>query len=209
MLFHPGQKLLFIGDSITDCGRRDIAAPYGNGYVSLVRALLLARYPELGPDLVNRGIGGDTVRHLAARWERDVVSERPDWLSVKVGINDVWRRFGDSPGEAVPLDEYRDTLEGLLRRAREATGAKLILMEPYVIEPNRSEPMRAEMDRYCAVVGVLAAEHDAVLVRTQTAFDAALAHTPAGAWADDRVHPNLPGHAVIALAWLRAAGFEL
>lgn len=209
MLFHPRQKLLFIGDSITDCGRRDVAAPYGNGYVSLVRALLLARHPDLGLGFANRGIGGDTVRHLAARWERDVVAERPDWLSVKVGINDVWRRFGGNPREAVPLDEYRDTLDGLLRRAREATGARLILMEPYVIEPDRAEPMRVEMDRYCAAVGGLAAEHDAVMVRTQVAFDAVLAHTPAGAWAEDRVHPGLPGHAIIALAWLRAAGFQL
>ena len=68
MLFERGQKILFIGDSITDCGRRDVQAPYGNGYMSLVRAFVTARYPELGLTLENRGIGGDTVRHLDARW---------------------------------------------------------------------------------------------------------------------------------------------
>ena len=68
MLFERGQKVVFIGDSITDSGRRDASAPYGNGYVSLVRAFVLGRYPELGLTFENRGIGGDTVRHLDARW---------------------------------------------------------------------------------------------------------------------------------------------
>ncbi len=81
MQFKPQQKIVFIGDSITDCGRRGAAEPFGSGYVSIARALL-ARYPELGLQFVNKGIGGNTVRDLAARWEQDVVAERPDWLSV-------------------------------------------------------------------------------------------------------------------------------
>ncbi|MDP9381098.1 MAG: GDSL-type esterase/lipase family protein [Chloroflexota bacterium] len=102
----------------------------------------------------------------------------PDWLSVNIGINDVWRAFGGDPMAAVPLPEYEATLRELLSRARQASGARLILMEPYMIEPDRSHPMRAEMDRYRAVVRRLASEQDAVLVRTQAAFDDALAHTP-------------------------------
>lgn len=209
MLFGPGQKILFIGDSITDCGRRDVFAPYGNGYVSMVRALLLARYPDCGLSFVNRGIGGNTVRHLAQRWEQDVIAERPDWLSVKIGINDVWRAFGDNASEAVPIDEYEATLRTLLDRSREATGARLILMEPYVMEPDRTEPMRSAMDQFGAVVDRIAVEYGVVLVRTQAAFDAVLEHTPPTDWAEDRVHPALPGHAVIALAFLRAVGFAL
>jgi len=209
MLFGSDQKIVFIGDSITDCGRRDVFAPYGNGYTSLVRALLLARYPDLGLSFVNRGIGGDTVRNLAERWEEDVIAEQPDWLSVKIGINDVWRAFGDSASEAVPLPEYEATLRALLDDARERTGARLILVTPYVIELDRTEPMRAAMDEFGAVVDRIAGEYRAVLVRTQAAFDAALEHTPATDWAEDRVHPALPGHAVIALAFLRAVGFTL
>jgi lysophospholipase L1-like esterase len=66
---------------------------------------------------------------------------------------------------------------------------------------------RALMDRYIAVVRRLAAESDAVLVRTQAAFDEAIAAQPPSFWAADRVHPNTPGHAVIARAWLRAIGY--
>jgi lysophospholipase L1-like esterase len=209
MLFTQRQRIVFIGDSITDCGRRDAAAPYGNGYMSMVRNLIAARHPELGLTFLNRGISGNTVRDLAARWETDVIAERPDWLSVKIGINDCWRFFRGRADEAVPLAEYGATLRRLLDRTRAATQARLILMQPYMIEADTTDPMRREMDRYSAVVSTLAAECNAVLVPTQAAWDAALAHSRPADWAEDHIHPTAPGHAVIALAFLRAVGFEM
>ena len=117
MIFSANQRIVFIGDSITDCGRRDDAAPFGRGYVSMVRNLLGARYPELHLTVLNRGVSGNTVRDLAARWEHDVIDERPDWLSVEIGINDVWRTFRPGrEGDAVPLAEYEATLRRLLSR---------------------------------------------------------------------------------------------
>jgi len=210
MIFQHGQKVLFVGDSITDCGRREWARPYGDGYVTLVRSLIIARYPELGLTFTNMGVGGDTVRDLATRWERDVLAERPDWLSVMIGINDVWAAFeGDAPDRAVPLAEYDATLRGLLVRATEATGARLILAQPYMIEPDRSRPMRKAMDAYGDAVRQIASEYGAILVPVQAAFDAVLAHTTPADWASDQIHPNQPGHAVIALAFLQACGFEV
>ena len=208
LAFGQGQHLLFIGDSITDAGRRNEGGkPYGNGYVSLARAFLLARYPALDLQISNQGIGGNTVRHLAARWEEDVVQQRPDWLSLMIGINDVWRQVSGRQEEAVLLEEYAATYERLLQRTREATSARLILMEPYVIEADRSDPFRALIDQYLPVVHRLAAQYDAIPIRTQAAFDAALTEQPASYWAGDRVHPNLPGHAVIARAFLRGVGY--
>lgn len=209
MMFERGQKVVFIGDSITDCGRRDASAPYGHGYVSLVRSFVIGRYPELDLTFENRGIGGDTVRHLDARWDADVMAERPDWLSVKIGINDVWRSFDSAGQGAVSIDEYESTYRRLLQTAVERTGCRLIVAEPYVIEADPADPMRAQMDRYGLVARRLAAEFGAVNVQTQAAFDRALQTTVPGDWADDRVHPNLAGHAVIAQAFLRAIGWEL
>ena len=210
MLFTADQKIVLIGDSITDCGWRDAFAPYGNGYVSLAQALLQARYPELRLTLVNKGVSGDTTRQLDARWQSDVLAERPDWLSVMIGINDVWRTF-DNPGAGmdVPLVEYEATLRRLLQTAIEHTGARLIVMEPYMIEPDHTARMRRMMDDYGAAARRIGAELGAVVVRTQEAFDAALTTTQASAWASDKIHPELAGHAVIALAWLRAVGFTL
>jgi lysophospholipase L1-like esterase len=204
VIFERGQRIVFIGDSITDSGRRDVDPPYGNGYVSLVRAMVTAAHPELDLMWTNRGVSGDTVRDLDRRWERDAIGARPDWLSVMIGINDVWRAFSGWADDAVPIDEYEATLRSLLRRAVDATGCRLIVATPYLIEPDRAEPQRATSDRYGAVARAVAAEFDAVCVDTQAAFDRVLAVTPAQAWADDRVHPNLAGHAVIAQAFLRA-----
>lgn len=210
MLFTAQQRLVFIGDSITDCGRTAASAPYGSGYVSMVRNLLVAHYPELGLTILNRGISGNTVRDLAQRWEKDAIAERPDWLAVMIGINDCWRLF--RPGgekAAVKLPEYEATLRRLLDRTRSATSARLILIQPYMIEPNTEQPMRREMDRYGAVVSTVAAEYKAVLVSTQAAWDAALTHTQPSDWSEDQIHPTAPGHAVMALAFLRAVGFTL
>ncbi|MDQ3654449.1 MAG: SGNH/GDSL hydrolase family protein [Chloroflexota bacterium] len=209
MLFEKGQKVVFIGDSITDCGRRDANAPYGNGYMNLVRAFVTARYPKLNLRFENRGIGGDTVRHLAARWDADVLAENPDWLIVKIGINDVWRSFDSAGQGAVAIDEYETTYRRLLQTAVDRTGCRLIIAEPYVIEGDTSDPMRTQMDRYGLVVRKLAGEFGAVNVKTQAAFNRALETTTPGDWADDRIHPNLAGHAVIAQAFLRAIGWEL
>lgn len=209
MIFGQGQRIVMIGDSITDCGRRDSFAPYGNGYVSLVHAFITARYPELNLQFENRGIGGDTVRHLAARWDEDAIALQPDWLSVKIGINDVWRAFGPNAHEAVPPAEYEATLRELLRRAVDETGCRLIVMEPYVIEKDPTDPQLLRTRELGWIARMIAEEFDAVTVRTQDAFDEVLQHSESTDWSHDRIHPNLAGHAVIARAFLKAVGFEM
>jgi lysophospholipase L1-like esterase len=209
MRLKSGQKIVMIGDSITDAGRRDIEPPYGVGYMTLVRSFVTARHPDLGLTWENRGIGGDTVRHLDARWAADVIDERPDVLTVMIGINDVWRRFGDNTHEAVPEDEYRETLTRLIRAATTACDPDLYVGSPYMIEADRSDPMRAEMDARGAIAREVAAEVGATFIDVQAEFDRVLACSQSGDWADDRIHPNQPGHAVIAIAFLRAFGIDL
>ena len=94
LLFQSGEKVLFIGDSITDCGRRGDHAPLGSGYVKKVTELITAKYPGRRIEYVNKGIGGDIVEGLEARWDVDVIAEQPDWLSVKIGINNASRQLG-------------------------------------------------------------------------------------------------------------------
>lgn len=207
-MFKPHQTIVFIGDSITDAERTGSAAPYGDGYVHLVDLLLGAHHAELELRVLNRGISGDTVRHLAARWERDVLRQRPHWLSIMVGINDVWRAWSDDPREAVPLGEYDATLRDMLAQAR-AHGAQLIVMTPFLIEPDRHDVMRRRTDLYAAAVRRIAADTGAVLVDTQAAFDAALERHPADHWSGDRVHPSVAGHALLARTWLEAVGVAI
>lgn len=209
MIFRDGQRIVFIGDSITDAGRTEGKGPYGTGYVSLVRAFVTVVHPHLKLSWANHGISGNTVRDLAARWERDAIAPRPDWLAVKVGINDAYRTVNNNPQRpGVPLDEYATTLRSLLDDAVKATGCGLILGTPYYIEPDRTHPVRAMMDRYGAAVRGLADDLGAVLIDTQAAFDKVLTCTDPSDWADDNVHPNLPGHALLARDYLAAIGNE-
>ena len=211
MVFESGATLLFIGDSITDCGR---AGPVGmrdglgDGYVSLVDAVLGATYPEHPVRILNTGIGGNRVTDLQARWQTDVLDLAPDWLSVKIGINDVWRQF-DSPMDPnqVAIDRYESIYDELLRQTR-PTLKGLVLMGPYFIEARREDPMRQQMDAYGAVVKRLAETHDAIFVDTQAEFDRYLAHQSAQSLCGDRVHPNRMGHMIIARAFLDATGFD-
>lgn len=211
MLIQPYSRLLMTGDSITDCGR---ARPVGemdglgSGYVSMVNALLGATFPAHHIRVMNTGVGGNTVLDLEARWEADVLALEPDWLSVMIGINDVWRQF-DAPLAAerhVSLEVYSATLEKLIARTRPRLKG-LVLMTPYFIEPNRADPMRAMMDRYGAAVKQVAGRHEAVFVDTQAAFDALLGeiHPMSLAW--DRVHPNQTGHMLLARAFLSAVEY--
>ena len=209
MNLKAGQKIVMIGDSITDAGRREAEPPYGTGYMTLVRSFVNALHPELDLTWVNRGIGGDTVRHLAERWVGDVLDEQPDVLTVMIGINDVWRRFGDSPLEAVPADEYQSSLVTLLRSVTETRETALYVGSPYMIEADGSDPMRAAMDVYGGLAREVAEEVGATYIDVQAAFDRVLACSESADWAHDRIHPNQPGHAVIALEFLRAFGIAI
>lgn len=208
-LFKPNQKLVMIGDSITDCGRRNEPhAPYGAGYAAMVRNFLIARYPGYNLDIVNRGISGDTIRDLDARWQADVIQEKPDVLSIKIGINDVWRTVNNKPDQAVPLDEYEATYRRLLQTTHDQLGCQFILMDPYVLETDHSDLFRSLIDQYIDCVHRIAADFKAISVHTQEVFDEAMAQQPSSFWAGDRVHPQSYGHALITLAFLRAVGFE-
>lgn len=216
MKIKDGQSILFTGDSITDCGR-DLISPdslagagegLGAGYVAFVDSLLASRYPELCVTVWNTGINGNTVIDIEGRLQADVLGLMPDWLSVMIGINDVWQQFDDSftPNQ-VGIDRYEATYRGILTRARpELKG--LVLMAPYLIEPNLSDPMRERMDVYGMVVERLAHEFDAVFVDVQAAFDLYLTHRSMDSLCCDRVHPNKTGHMIIAMSFLKAIEFD-
>src|SRR6187549_1184127 len=112
-----GEKLVMIGDSITDVGRaRPIGEgraddALGRGYVMMVDALLGAVYPERMIRVINMGVSGNTTRDLKTRWQTDVLDLKPDRLSIMIGANDVWRQFDTPlPEYAVPPGEFEDTL---------------------------------------------------------------------------------------------------
>ncbi|WP_421378281.1 SGNH/GDSL hydrolase family protein [Bacillus salacetis] len=211
MKMEKGQKLLFIGDSVTDCERSkpDGEGSLGNGYVSFVDGLLQAVYPEWGIRVVNKGINGHTIRDLKKRWQEDVLDQKPDLLSIMIGINDVWRQY-DTPfikESHVYVEEYENTLRSLVEKTK--PGVKhIFLMTPFYLEPNEQDAMRRSMDQYGRVVKRIAGETGCLFIDTQAAFNKVLKDLYPAAIAWDRVHPSTAGHMVLARAFLTEIGFD-
>ncbi len=209
-LLIPSQsKLVMIGDSITDAGRSPDGEMPGDGYVNLVDAHFTAVYPERQIHVVNMGTSGHTVRDLKARWQVDVVERTPDWLSVMIGTNDVWRQFdsADNPASHVYEAEYEDTLTELVERTRPMVQG-LVLMTPFYVQTWLADAMRAKMDSYRRLVEQIALEQDCFFVDTQLAFDHVLQTVDYHALAPDRVHPTTAGHLILARAFLHGVHFK-
>jgi acyl-CoA thioesterase-1 len=124
--------ILFIGDSVTDCGRRDDAdRNLGNGYVRLISEAFEAGGTPA--NVVNRGINGNRVRDLAARWEKDCLDLAPTLVSVLIGINDTWRRYDDN--DPTDVEEFAAQYRALLTALPGREHMALVLVEPFLLVP--------------------------------------------------------------------------
>jgi acyl-CoA thioesterase I len=193
--------LLLIGDSITDAGRREDPEGLGRGWVRIAAEALRARGESR--ELINRGVSGDRVVDLAARWDRDVLDLVPSVLSVYIGINDTWRRYdADDPTSAAAFESgYRE----LLQRAVRASEPRLILVEPFLTPVTaEQEGWHEDLDPKREAVLRLAEEFGTVYVPLHALLTAAADEHGAAAIAADGVHPTPLGARLIAEAWLAA-----
>lgn len=203
--FKSGQRIVLMGDSITDAGRRQDEQGLGSGYVRLIRDLTAVFHPDLELEWVNRGISGDTVRHLHERWQEDALETRPDWLSISIGVNDVWRQL-DKKAPGVDIETYEKLYREILDQAVEATGARLILMEPSLLGEERDAEGNGMLKPYVACVQRLAQEYNAIHVPIHSACLGYLEHRKAPALTRDGVHLVGPGMALFAKEWMTAVG---
>ncbi len=206
MLLRPRDKMIFIGDSVTDVGRAHPAGEgydfgLGYGYPLLVNARLSLACPDQDFDILNVGTSGHTTKDLLARWESDVTSRKPQVVSILIGINDVWRQF-DRPGrdssEQISVEAYEANLLSMLEATLPRVRA-VLLLTPFFMELHKDDPMREMCDRYADVCRKLAKSNEHIfLVDTQKAFDKLLEKRHYMTIASDRVHPNTTGHMLIA-----------
>jgi lysophospholipase L1-like esterase len=202
-VFRPGSRILFQGDSITDGNRGRTPDPnhiLGHGYAFLIAARFGATMPERNLTFLNRGVSGNRVGDLAARWEKDTLDLKPDLLSILIGINDSTHH--------VPVDVFEKEYDHLLQAALASNPKiKLVLCEPFALSVGKG---KAEFDAWYAdvkqrqeAVNRLAAKYHATLVRFQKVFDDACKRAPAEYWIWDGVHPTYSGHQLMADEWVR------
>lgn len=214
MIFEHMDRIVFAGDSITDMGSKQ---PVGEGlfdntgrsYVRIIENMLACYYPEIYLRVTNSGISGNTSRDLLERWDRDVIALNPQWVSICIGVNDVWRQF-DSPAmsdEAVQPDEYRDNLIKMIESVKDKVKG-IFLMTPYYMEPNSNDVMRARMDEYGRICRELAEKYGCIFIDLQEMFNKYFKHRHSSFIAWDRVHPNQIGATIIAREFLKHCDFD-
>jgi lysophospholipase L1-like esterase len=207
-VLHPKDTVVFIGDSITDGGRARTGHDYnhtmGQSYAFILSAMLGNQLAERDITFINRGISGNCVPDLQARWKSDVIDLKPNVLSILIGVNDTF--FSKNRSETV--EEYEQGYDKLLSETLVALpSVKIVLGQPFLLPVGKFKAdyaaSLAELKKRQAAVDRLATKYHLPVIRYQYAFDAACRRAPASHWSWDGVHPHYAGHGLMADEWVK------
>ncbi len=199
------ETVLFIGDSITDCGRRDINLPLGDGYVKLFSDLLTIREPAKNIEIINTGISGNTVKDLQNRWHDDMLRFKPDWLSIKIGINDLHQHLAQTERTVSPENFLACYDDILAQTKKKLPKCKILLIEPFYISTEKSATSfrsvaLKNLPAYISVVRKMQRKYKTKLIKTHDLFAKLIKNHAPDTFCPEPVHPNSTGHLAIAEA---------
>lgn len=192
-----GQKIAFLGDSITAAGKRP------GGYCQLVLSALKDQGIEATP--VFAGIGGHKSNQMLARLEKDVLRHKPDWMTLSCGVNDVWH----GP-RGVDLKSYKKNITEIVKHAQ-AAGVKVVLLTSTMIREDQSNDLNQKLLPYNEFIKELAKEKKCLLADLNADMQAALKRFPPDApkgkqLTSDGVHMNKAGNIMMARGVAKAFG---
>ena len=188
---------VFIGDSVTDCGR-DIEPPFGDGYVREI-----ARSGALSGQIINVGTSGHRLIDLEKRWQVDVLEHKPTLVSVAIGINDTWRRYDDN--DPTSLEDFRERYLRVLQTTKAAFKPQFVLCEPFLLAVrDEMNTWREDLDPKIEVVHEMAKEFGAVIVPFDRHLNELALTIPMVEIAEDGIHPTVFAHAEMAKLWLKS-----
>jgi lysophospholipase L1-like esterase len=210
-----GDKIAFLGDSIT-------AGGWGNpaGYVRLVIAGLEAN--GIKAEAVPAGIGGHKSNQMLKRLDKDVLSKKPQWMTLSCGVNDVWHGQG-----GVPLDDamaisgtydkevfargtYKKNITAIIDQAQ-AAGVKPVILTATVIQENLSSKENGLLAPYNAFLRQLAKDKKIPLADLNAMFQERIKaeNKPnVKVLTSDGVHMNVEGNKLMAIGVLQALGLN-
>ncbi len=195
------KTIVFQGDSITDAGRnRDNDNERGIGYPTLVSAELGLKYPGEFV-FINEGISGNRIVDLYARIKRDIINRKPDYLTILIGINDVWHEINDRNGieNKKFFRIYCDLIEEIKAMLPDI---QIFILEPFVLKASATEKswgvFRRETEMRAESARAVAEKFGLTFIPLQDKFDEAEKKAEASYWLGDGVHPTAAGHEIIA-----------
>jgi lysophospholipase L1-like esterase len=215
ILVKSGDKIAFLGDSITQGGWSNAA-----GYVRLVMAGLEAN--GVKAEAIPVGISGNKSNDMLGRLERDVLSKKPQWMTLSCGVNDVWHGK-----RGVPLDDAMAASgsydEGVARRGTyeknignivdqaQAAGIKVVLLTATVIKEQLDNKENGELAPYNEFLRALAREKKLPMADLNAMFQTKIkaANQPGkNTYTSDGVHMNAAGNQLMATGVLQAFGLN-
>lgn len=195
-------KIVFFGDSITDCGRdRNDEASLGNGYVKILADKLRPIYPDMDIQLINKGVSGNEVSDLLARVDSDVLAYKPDACVMMIGINNAIHQVRD--GKMLDFDKLRSDLAELIKKLKDA-GIVVIFLEPFLLPAPDKFRMRPLFNRELAVIREVCIPSCDEFVAYDEMFNGLCESTPYSVYSTDGVHPLFEGSDIIANTAIKA-----
>lgn len=208
------KRILFQGDSITDCSRnREQISSMGTGYALMVKGQLGCEQPG-EYEFINKGISGNRIVDVYARIKQDIINLKPDYMSLLIGVNDVWHELGGRCN-GVSAEKFEKIYDMLIGEVLEALpDLKIMILAPFVLEasatmateeePGRWDSFRTEVPLRAAAAERIAKKYGLPFITLQDKFDEACKQAPASYWLVDGVHPTPMGHWIIKNEWLKA-----
>lgn len=204
------KRILFQGDSITDCGRTAPNGGFGIGYPCFVKAQLEYEYPG-EYEFINAGISGNRVVDLYARIKADFINIAPDYASIYIGVNDTWHEIEHRNG--VDTEKFEKIYTMLLDEVKAACpDIKLMIMTPFVLEgpatcnteeiPNKFKLFKTDVAEKAGVAKKMAKKYGLPCIELQPIFDEACTRAPVAHWTGDGVHPTSADHEMIKRHWI-------
>lgn len=190
------QTTVFIGDSVTDCGRLNLP-PYGDGYVRDI-----VNSGKIAGEIINVGTSGHRLVDLIARWEADVLAHNPTRVSIAIGINDTWRRYDDN--DPTSVEDFEKNYDTVLAKTKDACNPEFVLCEPFLLHVKpEMESWREDLNPKIEVVHKMATKHNAKLVPFDSYLNSLIGTYTIEELADDGIHPSALGHDLMAKLWLQ------
>lgn len=204
------KTFLFQGDSITDADRnRECDDKLGLGYPNLVAAEIGFKKPGEFR-FINKGVSGDRSTSVYDRMQTDIINISPDYMSILIGVNDVWH--GISGNNGVSPERYEQIFTMLIEDVMsKLPDIKIAVLEPFVLKGPATQDEWKKFDTGVRTIAKkaksVADKFGLIFVPLQDKFDELCKIAPAECWLADGVHPAPAGHEVIAKELIKAFNF--
>lgn len=197
VVIQKGEKIAFLGDSITQAGARP------GGYCSLVVDALNKKGLEVTP--VYAGISGHKSNQMLARLEKDVLSKKPNWMTLSCGVNDVWHGK-----RGVELEDYKKNITEIVDKAQ-AAGVNVIILTSTMIKEDQGNELNQKLQGYNGFLKQLSKEKRCRLADLNALMQETIKtlekDSRGNTVTTDGVHMNSAGNMMMAKGVLEALGF--